>query len=138
MSFSCKSEREINTVETKITQLMQELYNEGQKSWRLLELLNAGDVSLADGYAFLAVVEILEINKFYSENKNKSETLLNDAEEHFKTFFLEHPTLSEKFKYDQCKFFAHSVKLKKSSRSACLFICINLNSKCVIFDYGEN
>jgi hypothetical protein len=69
MSFSCKSEREINTVETKITQLMQELYNEGQKSWRLLELLNGGDVSLADGYAFLAVVEILEINNFIQRTR---------------------------------------------------------------------
>jgi hypothetical protein len=137
ISFSCKTEKDMNDVEMKITQIIQELLNGSQKSCKIIDVLNSGDVNLADGYAFLAVVEINEIYKFFTENKNKPETLLNDPEEHFKTLISEHPTLSQKFESDKCKYFAHSIKLKKSSRSACLFICINLNNRLVIFDYGE-
>ena len=116
---------------------MVDFYGKSSKKWKILEVLDTENASLADGYKFLIILEVAEINDFFLKNKAKPESLLNDPKEHYKTVFLRNPSLSEKVEYNKSNFFSHSVKLKGLNRETLLFICIDLDKNLVIFDYTE-
>jgi hypothetical protein len=136
--LSCGTAGSDALLKKKISQVMAEFYSEKSASWDIVEVLNTENNSLADGYKFIILLKVEEIERFVSKNKDKTESLLNDPVKHFSIFFSNNSSFSGEFKNNKCEYFSHTLKLKDSNREANLFVAVNLYSNLVIVDYSEH
>lgn len=136
--LSCGTAGSDDLLKKKISQVMAEFYSEKSASWEIVEVLNTENNSLTDGYKFIIVLKVKNIERFVSKNKDKPESLLNDPVKHFSIFFSKNSSFYGEFKNNKCEYFSHTLKLKDSNREANLFVAINLDSNLVVVDYSEH